>query len=230
MSLKKYTGASNLQGHSESALFSSPPPAVGQHMKAASERFTPLHGAIQLVLVCVSLWVLDTLSHFVIPIWQKEKQKLGELERPARIALDIAAAAALAWCPGKPLPPVLVLTFGLSRVVLPVAVVQTASISWHKMALHLMGCSTRPVSFPRKQLPTDGRLHFLMKLWVSSLREWRSLSQSEKLQSVPHSAAVCGISACLNLTHCSKPNLNVTSSHGDFSDFILSPRFPSLTY
>ena len=203
MCLKKFTGASNLQGLSL--------PYFSVHLRQwGNTRKLPQKGWRHCTVPCgsfwcVSLWVLDTLSHFIIPIWQKEKQKLGKLERFARIALDIAAAA-LAWRPRKLLPPVLVLTFGFSKAVLPVAVVQTTSISWHKMAFQLKGCSTRPVSFPRKQLPTDDRLHFLMmKLWVSSLREWRSLSQSEKLVSVPHSAAVCGLSACLNLTIVQSP-------------------------
>ena len=84
------------QGLSESDFFFQSTSGCGlkhERGQLPSERLTSLHSAIQLFPACISLWVLDTLSHFIIPIRQKAKQKPGVLDQLARIALDLAVTA-----------------------------------------------------------------------------------------------------------------------------------------
>ena len=94
MCLKKLFGAV-FRGSLSLTFFQSTSGCGLKHERSQlpSERLTSLHGAIQLFPACISPWVLDTLSHFIIPIRQKAKQKLGVLDQLTRIALDLAVAA-----------------------------------------------------------------------------------------------------------------------------------------
>lgn len=112
-----------------------------------------LHSAIWLLLICVSLWDLDTLSHFIIPIPQREKQ----VRRGGRTCQDCTGVSShsVGLTPKKQLCLVFVRIFGFSRAVvlgLSFAALQRTSTSRHKMACDLGAAAQCQSIIPKKKV------------------------------------------------------------------------------
>lgn len=139
---------------------------------------------------------VDTLSHFIIPIPQREKQKFREVESRASLALELAVTV-LACCPRffqeaatSCLDPDLWLLRGCGICVIFRSSSDNLNIQTQDGTC-FEDCENRAnLSFPRQKLPTDDRLQFFTKPWVSSRRDLKNLSQSERLLTIPHSVAL----------------------------------------
>lgn len=154
-----------------------------------------LRSAVWLLLTCVSLWGLERLSHFIIPIPQREKQ----VRRGGRTCQDCPGVSShSAGLTPKVFPRSSCILFLSCSLASPglwylCYLLQLSKAPQHPGTRWYVIWGLQPsasLSFPRRKLPINDRLHFLMKPWVSSLRSLKNLSQSEQLLSFPLSAVL----------------------------------------